>query len=285
MKIALFGTTGQVGTEVLRAARPLNVEIDAIGRERADFMLPDTVSSAVRALEVDAIINAAAYTAVDKAETEPEAAGLINQESVGALGRAAAASGIPVVHISTDYVFSGEGTRPWTPDDPTGPLGVYGKSKLAGEMALADSGARHLILRTAWVFSAHGGNFVKTMLRLAETKAEVSIVSDQFGSPTPAAAIAGACLSLAKSLADGEAGGTYHFVGAPDTSWAGFAREIFAQAGKPTTVTDIPTSAFPTAAARPANSRLDCSSLYRDFGIARPDWKAGLADVLKELDS
>ncbi len=283
MKIALFGGTGQVGTEVVRAAGRTGIEIDAVGRKRADFMHPDTVFEAVAALQADAIINAAAYTAVDKAESDAQAADTVNHVSVDALGRAAASIGVPVIHLSTDYVFSGEGSRPWRPDDPTGPLGIYGKSKLAGELALTQSGAQAVILRTAWVFSAHGGNFVKTMLRLAETKPDIPVVSDQTGSPTPAAAIAGTCVQLAKALADGAAGGTYHYAGAPDTSWAGFAREIFAMANRPTTVTEVPTSAFPTAATRPSNSRLDCSTLERDFGISRPDWKAGLADVLKEL--
>lgn len=282
MKIAIFGKTGQVATELLRRA-PDGVTLEVIGRDRLDFADATAVGSIARSLDVDAMVNAVAYTAVDKAESEPDVAHAVNDLSVGVLGRVAANRNIPLVHISTDYVFPGDGTQPWRPDDETAPLGVYGVSKLLGEDGLRESGARHAILRTSWVFSAHGNNFVKTMLRLGAERNRLTIVADQIGGPTPAAAIADACFTLARGLADGATGGTYHFSGAPDVSWADFAREIFAQADLACEVADIPTSDYPTPAERPLNSRLDCSSLKTAFGIDRPNWRAGLADVLKDL--
>lgn len=282
MKLALFGRTGQVATEVRRRA-PDGVKLDIFGRDEADFNVPDDVFEAARRIRADAVINAVAHTAVDKAETEPNVANAVNGASVKALAEACAETGIPLVHISTDYVFAGDGARAWTPEDPTHPLGAYGRSKLIGEAGIRAATTRHVILRTSWVFSAHGANFVKTMLRLAAERGELRIVADQVGGPTPASAIADACLTLARALADGSAGGTYHFSGAPDASWAEFAREIFRQTNLPTRVTDIPTSEYPTPAQRPLNSRLDCSTLQADFGIVRPDWRAALHDVLTEL--
>ena len=202
------------------------------------------------------------------------------------MARACATQGLPFLHISTDYVFDGAGDRPFRPDDPTGPLGAYGRSKLAGETGVRDSGAQALILRTSWVVSAHGTNFVKTMLRLGAEREELRVVADQHGGPTPAADIASACLTMAQAMrAEPALGGVYHFSGAADTNWAGFAREIMAQAGLACRVTDIASSDYPTPARRPMNSRLDCSAIRRDFGIARPDWRAGLAQVLLELTS
>ena len=282
MKIALFGETGQVATEIRRTA-PGDVSIDVIGRDRADFLKPDQVAEATRGLKADAIINAAAYTNVNKAEDEPDQAHLINATSVGRLGQVAADKGIPLVHISTDYVFPGTGTAPWAPDDETDPLGVYGACKLEGEIALRKVGGAHVILRTSWVFSAHGNNFVKTMLRLGAEREELTVVDDQIGGPTPAAGIAAACLRIARAMADGAPGGTYHYSGAPDISWAGFAREIFTQSGQKTEVMGIPSSEYPSPVARPANSRLNCDSLLADFAIQRPDWKEGLAAILREL--
>ena len=269
--------------ELARRAGP-GVTVHCLGRAEADLTDSDACAARIAATEADAIINAAAYTAVDKAEAEPALAHRINAEAPGAMARAAAARGLPFVHISTDYVFDGSGTAPRAPDAPTGPLNVYGRTKLAGEEAVRASGARHVILRTSWVFSAHGGNFVKTMLRLGRERNRLTIVADQIGGPTPAAAIADACLTCAGALREGADGGIYHFAGTPDTSWAGFAREIFAQSGLSTEVADIPTADYPTPAARPLNSRLDCASLARDFGITRPDWRAGLEDVLAELN-
>lgn len=282
MRLAVFGTTGQLATELRRRA-PDGVEVTALGREAADFADPGAVRAAAASLAADAIVNAVAYTAVDRAEEEEALATVVNGTSVGALAEVAARRGIPLVHVSTDYVFDGSGGRPWRPGDPTGPLGAYGRSKLAGEEAVRAAGGAHVILRTAWVFSAHGGNFVKTMLRLGAERAEVGVVADQFGGPTPAADIADACVTLARALSDGASGGTHHFAGMPDTTWADFARETFSLSGLKARVKSISTSEFPTPARRPANSRLDCVTLTEAYGIARPDWRAGLDDVLKEL--
>jgi dTDP-4-dehydrorhamnose reductase len=255
-----------------------------LGRDEADLMDPAACAEVVRTSDADAILNAAAWTAVDKAEAEEAAATLVNGEAPAAMARAAAAKGIPFLHVSPDYVFDGAGERAFAPDHPTGPLGAYGRSKLAGEVGVRAAGGNHLILRTSWVVSAHGANFVKTMLRLAETRAEINVVADQIGGPTPAAAIAAALVDMAGQLvADPAKSGTYHLSGAPDVSWADFAREIFRQAGLWTKVEDIPTSAYPTPAKRPLNSRLDCTTLQDRFGIARPDWRQDLAEILKEL--
>jgi dTDP-4-dehydrorhamnose reductase len=280
MRLLVFGKTGQVARELARIA-PNAV---FLGREEADLMDAAACAAAVAASDAQAIINAAAWTAVDKAEAEEAAATVVNGEAPAAMARAAAAQGVPFLHVSTDYVFDGAGDRAFAPDHPTGPLGAYGRSKLAGEGGVRAAGGTHAILRTSWVVSAHGANFVKTMLRLAETRATINVVADQIGGPTPAAAIAAALVDMAGQLAaDPAKSGTYHFSGAPDVSWAEFAREIFRQAGLATQVEDIPTSAYPTPARRPLNSRLDCTALQDRFGIARPDWRHGLTDILKEL--
>ena len=206
-----------------------------------------------------------------------------NSDAPAAMARECAALGIPFVHISTDYVFDGAGSAPFAPDHPTAPLGAYGRSKLAGETGVRAAGGVHAILRTSWVFSAHGTNFLKTMLRLGRERASLTVVADQIGGPTPAHAIAAACLTIAQHLAEDPAkSGTYHFSGAPDASWADFAREIMARAGLACTITDIPTSAFPTPARRPANSRMNCDSLAT-FGLSRPDWKTAVTTALQEL--
>ncbi len=275
----IFGRIGQVGTELTRLA-PEAVFLD---RDEIDLTRPETCVAAIKEVRPDVVINAAAYTAVDKAESEEAIAERINGVAPGAMAAACAALDIPLVHISTDYVFDGAGTMPFAPDAPTRPLGAYGRTKLKGEIAVRDSGVVHAIVRTSWVFSAHGANFVKTMLRLGETRDSLDIVADQIGGPTPAAALAKACLVVAEALrADPGKTGTYHFSGAPDVSWADFAREIFRQAGRAVTVTDIPSSAYPTSAHRPANSRLECSTLSV-FGLTRPDWKIYLDETLREL--
>lgn len=254
-----------------------------IGRDRADFSSPGMVAEVARNIDVDVIVNAVAYTAVDKAEGEASSVDAVNHLSVAALADTATKRAIPLIHISTDYVFDGSGSDPRKPDAPTGPLGVYGATKLAGEDAIRSYGGVHVILRTSWVFSAHGGSFVKTMLRLGEERDQLAIVADQVGGPTPACAIADAAFVVSQSLVSGNSGGTYHFSGSPDVSWAGFAREIFAQSGNDVAVSDMLTVDYPTPAKRPLNSRLDCESLYRDFGISRPDWRDQLKTVLKEL--
>lgn len=281
MNILVFGRNGQLATELRRRAR-----LRALGRDAADLSRPGAAAAAIAAHDPDLIINAAAYTAVDKAEEDEALAQKINGDAPGEMARAAAARGVPLVHVSTDYVYDGSGSRPWKPTDAPGPLGAYGRTKLAGDEAVAAAGGRFAVLRTSWVFSAHGQNFVRTMLRLGAERESLSIVADQIGGPTSAGAIADAALQVGRALAAGRgARGIYHFAGAPDTSWAGFAREIFRQAGLTVEVEDIPTSAYPTPARRPLNSRLDCSDIARQFGIARPDWRADLSEVLRELEA
>jgi dTDP-4-dehydrorhamnose reductase len=281
MNLLVFGKTGQVARELQR----LVPEATFLGREEADLMNPAACAAAIAASGADAVINAAAWTAVDKAEAEETAATVVNGTAPAAMARAAAARGIPFLHVSTDYVFDGAGDRPFTPDHPTGPQNAYGRSKLAGETGVRAAGGNHLILRTSWVVSAHGANFVKTMLRLGATRDALSVVADQIGGPTPAAAIAGALVTAARAMTNGAPGGTHHFSGSPDVSWADFARAIMAEAKLSCRITDIPTSDYPTPARRPLNSRLDCQSLTAAFGIPRPDWREGLLDIQKELSS
>ncbi len=277
--LLVFGRTGQVATELARRA-PGAV---FLGRDQADLSDPAACAAAIRAHGPAAVINVAAWTAVDRAETEEAAATVVNGDAPGAMARQCAALDIPFLHVSTDYVFDGSGSAPWQPGDATGPLGAYGRSKLAGEVAVRAAGGRHLILRTSWVFSAHGANFVKTMLRLGASRPGLRVVGDQIGGPTPAADIAAALLTAAAALRDGAEGGTHHFAGQPETSWAGFARETFVRAGLAVTVEEIATEDYPTPARRPLNSRLDCTALTTAFGIPAPDWRAGLAQVIAEL--
>ncbi|MDV7141158.1 dTDP-4-dehydrorhamnose reductase [Tropicimonas sp. TH_r6] len=282
MKALLLGRDGQVATEFLRRAPAYGIEVEALEVPELDFTDPAGAAALVRGKDCDVIVNAAAYTAVDKAESDEKLAQLINADGPGAVARVAAEKSIPFLHISTDYVFDGSGEGRFTTEDPTGPLGVYGATKLDGERQVAEAGGWHAILRTSWVFSAHGGNFVKTMLRLGAERDKLTIVADQIGGPTAAADIAEALLTIAKAGPEAE-GGLFHFAGSPDASWADFAREIFTQAGLSCEVEGIPTSAYPTPATRPLNSRLDCSRLEQTHGIAQPDWKAALAEVLAEL--
>jgi len=279
MTILVFGQTGQVARELAR-----HPQVQCLDRAAADLSQSGACAAAIRAAQPQAVINAAAYTAVDRAEEEETLAMAVNGTAPGEMARECVASGIPFVSISTDYVFSGTGAQPWTPDDMPSPLGVYGRTKLAGEQAITAAGGAAAILRTSWVVSAHGVNFVKTMLRLGRERDRLTIVADQIGAPTPARAIAAACLEMAWQLgSDPGKAGTYHFAGTPEVSWAGFAREIFVQAGIVCDVTDIPSAAYPTPAQRPLNSRLDCTSLTATFGIMRPDWTTGLSDILNEL--
>jgi dTDP-4-dehydrorhamnose reductase len=283
MKVLVFGKTGQVARALIEAGPTMGIQITALGRDAADLTNPAACAATIAASDADGVINAAAYTAVDAAETDEATAQLINADAPTAMAQVCAAKGIPFLHISTDYVFDGTEGKPWQPDDPTGPLGAYGRTKLAGEKGVAAAGGTFAILRTAWVFDVDGKNFVTTMLRLSETRDALSVVGDQFGGPTPATAIAEACLLIAKALVKApSASGTYHFSGAPDVSWADFARAIFDIAGRDVKVTDIPTADYPTPAKRPANSRLDCSCTKETFGIARPDWHSALAKMLTQ---
>jgi dTDP-4-dehydrorhamnose reductase len=281
MKALVFGKTGQVAAELARAL-PVGVTAQFLGRDQADLLQPLACAAAIEGCDI--VINAAAWTGVDLAETQEHDATIVNALAPAAMAQKCAALGLPFIHISTDYVFGGAGDAPFGPQHPTAPLGAYGRSKLAGELGVRSSGARHVILRTSWVFSAHGANFVKTMLRLGGVKESLSVVADQIGGPTPATDIARAVWHIAAALYTGHAGGTYHFSGAPDVSWADFARAIMQEADLPCKIADISTSAYPTPARRPANSRLDCSALLRDFGIARPDWRAALPALIKEIN-
>ncbi|WP_299417623.1 dTDP-4-dehydrorhamnose reductase [uncultured Sulfitobacter sp.] len=285
MSILVFGKTGQVAQELQR----LVPDATCLGRSAADLDDPDACAQAITAHGPRAVINAAAYTAVDRAEEEEALATTINGAAPAAMARACARLDIPLVHISTDYVFDGQGTRAWMPEDAVAPINAYGRSKLAGEAGVIAAGGAHVILRTSWVFSAHGNNFVKTMLRLGQSRDALTVVGDQVGGPTSAASIAAACVAIADKLGQGDvaraASGIHHFAGTPPVSWADFARAVFDLSGDTVTVTDIPASDYPTPAARPANSRMDGTSLLRDFGIAAPDWHADLTEVIKELST
>ena len=280
MSLLVFGRTGQVACEIARRAP----DALCLGRAQADLADPDSCAAAIARHAPRAVINAAAYTAVDRAEEEEPLATRINAEAPAAMARACATLGIPLVHISTDYVFDGSGDAPRTAQAPTAPLNAYGRSKLEGEIGIHDTGVAHVILRTSWVFSAHGTNFLKTMLRLSDMRPALAIVNDQIGGPTPAGAIAHASLTIADRLCtDPALTGTYHFSGAPDVSWQGFAEAILAAAGRDVPVTGIPTADYPTPAMRPLNSRLDCRTTEAAFGITRTDWRAALPDILREI--
>lgn len=282
-RVLLFGKDGQLG----RALAPLlgrDHELIAVGRAEADFAEADSyesgVRTAVRDVRPDVIVNAAAYTAVDRAEREPEQAMRVNAVSVGAMGEAAAEVGARVLHYSTDYVFDGAKAAPYIEQDATGPLQIYGESKLAGEDALLGSGAQALILRTSWVYSAGGTNFVQTMLRIGRERAQVRVVDDQVGAPTCVADLAAATVEILRKWS-GERG-IYHVTSAGSVSWAGFARAIFSQDAMAVDVVPIASAEYATAARRPLNSRLDCARVAAAFGIALPEWQDGLRRVLAE---
>jgi len=287
MRILIIGKDGQVSTELARQAIEDETisEITQLGLDVVDLTKPETGAKAIEDHDADVVINATAYTAVDRAEDDEARALLINGDGPRVMAEAAAAKGVPFLHVSTDYVFEGSGTNRWVETDPTAPLGAYGRTKLVGEDGVIAAGGVYGIMRTSWVFSAHGANFVKTMLKLAETRDSLAVVNDQIGGPTAAADIAASLLIMAKAYHNraGESG-VFHYAGSPDASWADFAAEIFTQAGSTMSVTGIPTSEYPTPATRPLNSRLDCSKIARVFGIPTPDWRKSLADVLKELN-
>lgn len=280
MSILVFGQTGQVAT----ALRKLASDAVFLGRAQADFTDPEACAALVAQHRPQAVINAVAYTAVDDAEDNEDLATTINAVCPGAIASACAQANIPFVHISTDYVFDGTGMVAFGPDHDTAPLGAYGRSKLEGEMRVQAADGVHVILRTSWVVSATGKNFVKTMLHLGATRDTLTIVADQVGGPTCATDIAAACLEIVGQLAIApEKSGIYHFSGAPDVSWADFARAIFEQAGMVVDVIDITSAQYPTKASRPMNSRMDNRTTQTAFGIARPDWQVGLREIVKEL--
>ncbi len=279
MSLLVFGQTGQIALALQRQAP----HATALGREAADLFDPAACVAAIAAHRPTAVINAAAYTAVDRAETEEALATVINGAAPAAMAKACAELDIPFVHISTDYVFAGRGDAPFAPGDPVAPLGAYGRSKLVGEQGVQAAGGVYGILRTSWVFSADGANFVKTMLRLAETRDHLTVVGDQVGGPTPADAIAAACLAMVDTLGtDPSRSGIYHFAGTPDTSWSEFARAIFEIAGKAVHVEDVTTEAYGAPAPRPRNSRLDCTATQAAFGIERPDWRHAVAAIVAQ---
>lgn len=295
MKILLLGPNGQVGWELQRSLQPLG-EVVALGRQHGglcgDLARPADLETTVRLLRPELIVNAAAYTAVDRAESEPDVARAVNAEGPAILARQAEALGSWLVHFSTDYVFDGSGEQPRAEDAPTGPLSVYGRTKLEGEQAVRASGCRHLIFRTSWVYAARGGNFAKTMLRLAAERDELKVVCDQVGSPTGAELIADVTAhALRRALADPTVSGLYHLCAAGDASWFEYARHVIARghaAGlqlrvKPEAVVPVPTSAYPTAASRPLNSRLDCNRLMQRFDVCLPEWKTGVDRMLAEI--
>lgn len=277
--ILVFGHTGQVANELKNS-----ISVKTIGRDEADLSDPNSCKKCIQNFQPKAVINAAAYTAVDRAEEEEALAFVINADAPAVMAQTCAEQKIPFVHISTDYVFNGMGDSAWKPDQPTGPQNAYGRSKLAGELGVRSSGAVHAILRTSWVVSAHGTNFVKTMLKLSESRDELSVVCDQIGAPTPARNIALACLKIASDLQTApEKSGTYHFCSKPFASWHEFASEIFFQTGRNINVTPILSADYPTAAFRPLNTRLNCESTLVEFGIEQPDWRESLNAILQEL--
>ena len=293
-RFLITGANGQLGFELLRALAPLG-EVVACGRDACDLSNPDSIRSASRAAKPHVIFSAGAYTAVDKAESEPNLARAINGAAPGILGEEAAKLGALVIHFSTDYVFDGTKPSAYREEDATNPLGVYAKTKLEGENALAASGAEHLIFRTSWVFGAHGKNFIKTILRLASSRDELRIVADQFGAPTGAALLADTSTHIAaRYLRDGRENfpfGLYHLATSGETSWHGFAQHIVAKAAAANSplqatidrIRPIPAAEYPTPAARPANSRLDTSKFRAAFGLQLPDWTHGVDQVLDVL--
>jgi dTDP-4-dehydrorhamnose reductase len=286
MRALVFGASGQVGRELGRLAPDFGISARMLTRADADLTDIAAIVAAVNGAEADVIVNAAAYTDVDKAEDEPELAHAVNADAPEAMAQAAARRGLPFLHISTDYVFEGKSSTAKKETDPVGPTTEYGRSKLAGERGVTTSGADAVILRTAWVFSAHGSNFVKTMLKVGKDRDEVRVVGDQQGGPTAARDIAAALWDVAQAYDRGRGvAGIYHFSSAPATTWADFAHEIFARSGwsEMPRVTPIRTDEWPAKAARPADSVLDCSAIRAAYGIAQPDWRLSLDAVIREL--
>jgi dTDP-4-dehydrorhamnose reductase len=290
VKVLVTGREGQLARGLLEAADGAGVEVAAIGRPELDLADETSVAAVVARERPDVVVNAAAYTAVNRAETEPAVAHAVNALGAEHVANACAANAIPIIHISTDYVFDGTKHGPYLEDDPTGPINVYGRTKLEGEQRVAKACERHLILRTAWVHSPWGVNFVKTMLRLATTRPSIGVVDDQKGSPTYAPHLAAIVLALATRVAADPAGtrwGVYHAVGGGETTWFGFAREVFRHAveqGLPAAdVAAIATAAYPTPARRPANSRLNCDRLRLLLGLELPDWRVGVHDCVARI--
>ncbi|MEO5698200.1 MAG: dTDP-4-dehydrorhamnose reductase [Burkholderiaceae bacterium] len=296
MKILLLGKNGQVGWELQRALAPLG-ELVALGSDspgplQADFREPESLAATVRAVAPRIIVNAAAHTAVDKCETEPDLARALNATAPAVLAREARALGAWLLHYSTDYVFDGSGSTPWTEDAQTGPLNVYGSTKLEGENAIRASGCAHLILRTSWVYATRGGNFAKTMLKLARDRDRLTVIDDQFGAPTGAELLADVSAhALRLALQRPEVAGTYHAAAAGETSWHEYARFVieFARAHEqpirvaPQAIEPVPSTAFATAAKRPGNSRMNTGKLRQTFDLTLPAWQTGVERMLSEV--
>jgi dTDP-4-dehydrorhamnose reductase len=287
--ILLLGKDGQLGWELQRSLVPLG-NVIALGRSEADLSQPDTLAAIVAKYQPQVIVNAAAYTAVDKAESDTDTAQAVNAGALSVLAQAAKASDALLVHYSTDYVFNGSGNAAWTESDTTAPLNIYGATKLAGEQAIIASACKHLIFRTSWVYAARGGNFAKTMLRLAQERDTLSVVADQRGAPTGADWLADmSAHAVMQTLQDDSKGGLYHAAASGETTWHGYASFVVEHAKtlnyviKATEIKAVPSSAFPTPAKRPANSRLDCNKLTTTFGVQCPPWQAGVARMLVEI--
>lgn len=292
MRIAVTGGPGQLVLSMAERGPLVGHEVIAVGPPELDLAVPDdaAIHAALGAVRPDVIVNAAAHTAVDKAESESDLAFAINAAGAGAVARAAARLGVPLVHVSTDYVFSGDEAEPYVESDPTGPTGVYGASKLAGEQEVLSSGADAAILRTAWVYSPFGANFIKTMLRLAETRDEISVVDDQRGNPTSALDLADAVIAVAQHLVEGDDPmhrGVFHATGHGEATWADFAEAVFAtsaaNSGPSARVRRITTADYPTPAKRPANSRLDCTALFERHGVRLADWRSSVEAIVARL--
>ena len=294
MRVLLFGKGGQVGWELQRSLAPLGelVALDFDSTElHGDFSRPEQLAATVRQVRPDVIVNAAAHTAVDKAESEPDFARKLNATAPGVVAQAAHEIGALMVHYSTDYVFDGSGDRPWQEGDATGPLSVYGSTKLEGEQLVAARCPRHLIFRTSWVYAARGGNFAKTMLRLAKERDRLTVIDDQFGAPTGAELLADVTAhAIRETLREPGKAGLYHLVAGGETTWHGYARFVIEQAREagmdlkalPEAVDPVPTTDFPTPAKRPHNSRLNTAKLQSTFGLVLPHWQAGVARMLRE---
>jgi dTDP-4-dehydrorhamnose reductase len=288
VKVLVIGKSGQLASEIRRARWPDGSQVVCLGRPELDVTDEHSVARGCTAITPDLIVNASAYTAVDRAETEPDAAFAINRRGPEFLARQAKRLNIPIVHVSTDYVFNGKNSRPWREDDTPNPSGVYGRSKLEGERAIRAAWPNHVIVRTSWVFAAHGQNFVRTMLRLGAERDTLKIVDDQIGCPTPAADLARVIVEILSAIACGQSRyGVYHYCGAEAVSWFEFARAIFAASGdlvpKKPALVPITTAEFGAQAPRPAWSVLDCSKIHADYGIRQKPWRDGLAKVLREL--
>jgi len=285
MRILVTGADGQIGRVLVAHADAAGHRVTGLGRHGLDILYTDSVDEALTLVAPQLVVNCAGYTAVDAAEDDEYLAFAVNRDGAANVAGACDDAGVPLIHLSTDYVFDGSKDRPWREDDPTAPLGVYGASKAAGEVAVRTIARRAIVLRVSWVFTAEGQNFVTTMRRLGAERGEISVVADQHGGPTAADDIADAILAMAPRLIDKtfRDWGTYHFCGAPPTSWHGFATAVFDGRQGPS-VRAITTSDYPTKARRPANSVLDCTRIREVFGIEQPDWRASLATVLARLD-